>query len=246
MLAVLFCLTNSMLLFSTAYAEEESFLEREDRYTRENPSHDSLIQWTEPVRLEILGAASADDMFFAASTISSVAELSLTYASLVGESSTWFTEKSLFSPKANYIVVFLPDIENKEAFDKADLQARGLDVSAAHPSVRDIVDNGISRLGAGCYGAWQASQKNEVSGFVIVADPNHDPKGCVKSVSISSFGVYPVVRIIEFPDKLPLPLVSESHLLLLISGYCRKILKDNSFHCPARLLASLDAVEAED
>lgn len=228
------------ILFSTAYSDELQSSGREYPYTRENPKHDSLIHWKEPVRLEVLGATTAAEKFYAASLISSAARLALTHLELVGENASWFAEKTLVNPVANYVIIFIPDIADKPAINQSDVLASGFDASTAHPAVQDLLNKGVARLGSGCYGGWKASQENEVSGFVIIADPKLEARRCLKSVSISSFGVEPVVTLIEFPGKPRVALESESHLFLIISGYCRKGLRDNSFQCPARFMAAVE------
>ncbi len=213
-----------------------------NRYVREHPNVDEMSHWDQKIYMELVGQVPADVGLYAASILQVLSRHAGEQVQLVGEPENWLTSKNAAHESANYLVVFT-DIDS----DSNTWTPSGNNVDLSPSNVSNRVSKGLGKVGPGCFVAWNADSKNKIAGFVVAVDQRLDvekQKTCLEVAVPMSFGVSPLVTRLPFriqsDDNRTADedyfAKSETIQLLRLSNYCRSVLNDNSFQCPAELL----------
>ncbi|WP_152612269.1 hypothetical protein [Leisingera sp. ANG-S5] len=219
-----------------------------NRYVRDAQGALTLTRWEEAgIKLDIVGDVSAKTAFSTASYLETLSNYAETKLELVGSAEEWFAPGLGISAQANYVVLF-EDLSSTRLPDDALLFRQSIKSSldGASPKIQSILDAGLTHLGTGCYGKWNASAKNVIAALIMVVDssqPSVVQQGCLNYSLVSSLGVHPVTAKFEFDmlrygskqNRPDFSNDSEIIMLLQLSAYCREVMATDSLQCPADL-----------
>lgn len=228
-----------------------------NRFSRENIDIDDLPFWPGKILVQFVGIEQDDVQLRALASVLSATTAARSDMSIIGFPDNIFRNPLGTAKTANFLIFGYDAVEKPGLLRGAkedDLQTMGL-FGTGGP-VRAILEAGLYEQSDGCLSRWQASQKNEIEGYVLGVSkdlPVQEKIDCIRSQIPTAFGVSPATSYYTFTAKSPEGIekstvffdASEIALELSVAAVCREDLKFASIACPPEVISSIYKHHAE-
>lgn len=216
------------------------------RFKYQNLEQPSLAYWASPISLSIVGSASSEMKFTIASRLANLARHAEVDISINSEITLGEEIIKYVHPSVNYLFVFdeMPQNWNSQEY----LGKETVDFSQSSQILSNLISDGVSKVGDGCFSGWSAGDDNEIYAYIVFVDNNaseYSKSSCVLRSIPDSFGILRLFTTLDFSQSTPPGsdgiFIDESELVLLarISAFCRNEIKNNTFSCAAAILNNL-------